>query len=755
MDMLWRRKSALFTLLFVYTGFVSPFLSVKFCLTAALAAVVLFAVSFVPPLQKEIRCRVSLHLPAVFRLILCAVLLSLLFFSVCRYVTVDRPAEKLIGTETEITAIIRDSAYTSAASAAYTADITTDSGVTCRVLLQLPESGLAAGDKVSCTAVFSPFQEYNGSFPEQRYYYSLRTALRAEADNMRYLGCVPVDFLRERFSRLQDSLSGILRAELGRAGSALANALFLGDRSDLADTLTRDFRRLGISHLLAISGMHFTLLLFGLDKILQTFLKNKKIRTGILAAADVGYMFLCGLSPSVVRAGLMMLLVYAALFFGRKSDTPTSLGFASFLMCLADPAAIYSVGLQLSVTAVLALCVFSHITRTLFPEKPSSRKSHLLQNTAAVLLLPMAVQLALLPLLCLYFGEVSLITPIAAVLFTPLIELILLLTPLYLLLRFALIGAAITWLSDCTAQVTGAMASLRGITLSLSYSFAPLYAFTLSGLFLSAPLCHQKKALRRHLAAILGICALFAASVGITRISTADEVTVLSAAKGKNDAVIVMTAGETLLMDISDGSYGALSDAYAAAAKQGAVELEGLYLTHLHKQHIQSVQRLTDTVYVRSLFLPLPETDTEAEVHPVLCTLAESKNIPVHTYSPTDRLSWGDNVEILPEARLYLPRSSHPLITFTLRANGTDFTYLGAAASEIAAFGDQSDTHVLVFGMHGPLYKTAIDVSVSDCLRTAVCRGESPTYLSDDLKNALSQTTVYTDSEVVPFILSP
>jgi len=760
MDMLWRRKSALFSFAFVYTGFASVFLSANMRLMAVLTVCVLFALSFFPPLKKRLQHRCSVHLPAILRIGFCAVFLSLTFFTFCRYAAVDLPAKRLSGKEAEITAVIQAPVYTTSYSTAYIADVTTNSGEACRVLLQTEQGGLTAGDTVSCKAVFSPLQDSGGAFSENRYYYSLRTFLQAEADTVQYLGRTTAGFLRTRFGEWREMLIGILQANFGREESALAAALFLGDRSHLPDTLNRDFRRLGISHLLAISGMHFTMLLFGLDTLLRLFLSNKKLRTVILAATDVGYMFLCGLSPSVTRAGLMMLLAYAALFFQRKSDTPTSLGIVSLFMCVADPAAIYSVALQLSVTAVLALCVFSHITRILRPADTSPIKRRTLQNAAITLLSSVAVQLVLLPLLCLYFGEVSWLTPISTVLFTPLIELILLLTPVYLLLhRLAplsyLLGLLIQRLSTITEQVAGTFASLRGITLSLTDSFAPAYAITLSALLLLAPLCRTKQSLRRHLSAVLAVLSLFIFTLGVTKISTANDVRILSSAKGKNDAVTVMTAGNTLLIDVSDGSYAALHEAWSDAAAYGAVELEGVCLTHLHKKHINGVGRLTDTVYVRSLLLPLPETEEEAGIYLSLRTIAREKNIPVSTYTPADLLTWNDKVEILPEERLYLPRSTQPIITFTVRANGTDFVYLGAAASEITAFTDQTNAEIIVFGGHGPLYKTDIDVTVSHRLRAAVCRGNSQDYLSPALKHALTPLTVYADDEDISFVLSP
>lgn len=755
MDMLWRRRTAVFCFVFVYTGFASIFFKHGWIAGLTVGCILLFALTFLPPLCRLLRKLFGPRLIPLLRVGLCAAVAAGCFFGVHQWQTLAQPLARYENTSAEVTAEIRERLYAAAFAAAYTADIETADGDTLRVLLTTEDTSLTTGDVVTATVTFSAFPEYSGAFPERRYYASLGIPLYAEAESVTYVECAAA-FVLTLFADLRDDLAGMLRADLGRQDSALAIALFLGDRSDLADTLNRDFQRLGVSHLLAISGMHFTILLSGLDRLLSPFIPSKKKRALLLAAADIGYMLLCGMAESVVRAGLMLLLTYAAMFFGRKSDLPTSLGVSAMLILLFSPASIYSVGLQLSVTAVLALCAFGHITKHLRGEMPLSKTRQLVRQAAEGLLLPVAVQIVLMPLFCLYFGEVSLLTPIATVLFTPLTELLLLLTPLYLLLRVVppaalVLGAVIGGISQVTELLAAALASLRGISLSLAYPFVPLWSAVLSAAVLTAPLKKDRKALRRHLGGALGLFVLFFAVLFCTRAFTASQVHIHSVSRGKNDAVILMTAGDVMLIDISDGSYGALSNAYAAAADAGAVELEALYLTHLHNRHIQSVDRLSDTVYIRSLFLPSPETEAEAEVYSALCALTEEKQIPLYVYTPNDVIGWGDNVELLPAAREYLSRSTHPVIALTVRANGTVFAYLGTAVEEIPALTDQSSADILVLGAHGPLRKTDVTLSLSPSLHTVILRSDEP----QSLPGLSPDTAVYTGKSTVSFRLKP
>lgn len=758
MERIWRRRGALFTLTFVYTGFAAAFLTSTVRTVILLIAAVFTAASFllirIPSVQKHL----PVHAVRVFRLVLCAGMVSLLVFSIHHAYACQRPAEKWAGTTADITATVLDKQYTTAYETAYTADAVIADGDKVRILLVMPSDVLTYGDVVACTVKFSAFAEHSGTFPEERYYYSMGTVLRGDTDSAVFLRASTT--LRIRIGSFRDSLLGILRADLGRADSALACALFLGDRSDLPDSLTRDFRRLGISHLLAISGMHFTVLLSSLGSCLNFFVPSRKMRSFLLMLAAVFYMFLCGLTESVVRAGIMMLISYAALFFARRSDMITSLGASAFLMCALDPSAFYSVALQLSVTAVAALFAAQRIEAKFRTEEPPSRSRAILREIISAFLLPISVQIILMPLLCLYFGEISLLTPVATVLFSPIVDWILKLTPLFLLLRplaplADAVGFLLAQLSAIAADLAEALASLHGISVSLRYSFAPLYTAALSALLLSTPLCKNKKSLRRHLSATICVLLLFSSSIVITEAVTRHDVTVVSAANGKNDALIVHTGKEYMLIDISDGSYSALMTAYSSAAQARATEIDALFLTHLHNRHINGIARLCGAIYVRSLILPEPQTDTEIKVAAALTAFCESEGIPLYTYTPDDVISMGERVEILPEKREYLSRSTHPIVTLTIRANGASFSYFGAARSEFDISAVSCTSDVIVFGGHGPIAKQDIRAEFTKNLRTAVIRPAAGALSEQTRQNLPADAILLADGEPHVFVFSP
>lgn len=153
--------------------------------------------------------------------------------------------------------------------------------------------------------------------------------------------------------RLRQRASALVRRWLPRDLGGLEAAMLLGDRAALLDAVQDTFRAAGISHLLAVSGLHLTLLcgLFSFGR------RRRFCRPLILARAAVAvfYMLLTGLPVSVLRAGIVFLLVLLGDWFYQPIDLLTLTGAAAILLGLQNPYAPCDVGFQLSFCAVLGV----------------------------------------------------------------------------------------------------------------------------------------------------------------------------------------------------------------------------------------------------------------------------------------------------------------------------------------------------------------------------------------------------------------
>lgn len=140
---------------------------------------------------------------------------------------------------------------------------------------------------------------------------------------------------------------------------ALAVALIIGDKSGLSPETLNNFRTAGISHVICVSGFHLSLWSMLIFELLRKMRINEKLSSVICAFAVVAFMLVSGLTYSVVRAGIMMLVFLLGNVIMRKRDSLNSLGFALTAIALFNPYAMGSVSLQLSALATLGIILYS------------------------------------------------------------------------------------------------------------------------------------------------------------------------------------------------------------------------------------------------------------------------------------------------------------------------------------------------------------------------------------------------------------
>ncbi|MCK9249928.1 MAG: ComEC/Rec2 family competence protein [Solirubrobacteraceae bacterium] len=197
--------------------------------------------------------------------------------------------------------------------------------------------------------------------------------------------------------------------------AALLRGMVLGDDSAFSDEQEDEFRRSGLAHLVAASGQNVALLaalVFGIGWLLGLGLPW---RIAGAATAIVLYVPLAGAGPSIRRAGVMGILVLAALALGRPADRWWALLVAALVTVLVDPASPAQLGWQLSFAAVVGLLTIVE------PAAALGRRVGLPRWAAVALAVPVAASLATAPVLAVTVGDVSLTGLAANVLAEPLV----------------------------------------------------------------------------------------------------------------------------------------------------------------------------------------------------------------------------------------------------------------------------------------------------------------------------------------------
>lgn len=182
------------------------------------------------------------------------------------------------------------------------------------------------------------------------------------------IGHVPIRGLRAYATTVQRKLAQRY-SDAGLHGQPLAliSAITLGERDALDSDLRQSFAAAGAAHVLAVSGLHTGIIYIVVVSLLTCFglwrpLYEQRIRRALLSSCIIAvmwaYAFITGLSPSVMRAALMLTIIQVGWICRRQSLSFNTLAAAACICLWIDPLSLFSVSFQLSFAAVAGILLF-------------------------------------------------------------------------------------------------------------------------------------------------------------------------------------------------------------------------------------------------------------------------------------------------------------------------------------------------------------------------------------------------------------
>lgn len=214
--------------------------------------------------------------------------------------------------------------------------------------------------------------------------------------------------IREKLiSRIDDVMSDI-------ETRAIIHAMLLGDKTDLTIEQKEAYTETGISHILALSGMHISFIVLLLGWL--TYWCPSWIRNIITFTGTWSFIFIVGLPVSAIRAGLMLSLFLLNPFKGQRTMAMDRWALAAIILLIIHPIFLIDIGFQLSFAAVAGILLFMPYF------KKKKYIPSFIQEGANICI---SAQLAVLPLSLWYFGTFPvyflLTNLVISLLFTPLI----------------------------------------------------------------------------------------------------------------------------------------------------------------------------------------------------------------------------------------------------------------------------------------------------------------------------------------------
>lgn len=154
----------------------------------------------------------------------------------------------------------------------------------------------------------------------------------------------------------------ILRKNItGDKELGLAEALLIGYKDDLEQSLVQSYTNTGVVHIIAISGLHLGLIYWLLALLFKPLLKNKKVkwlRPVLIIGGLWAFSLLAGAQPSVLRSALMFSFIVLGETFRRRTSIYNTMAVSAFALLCINPYWLWDVGFQLSYAAVLSIVIF-------------------------------------------------------------------------------------------------------------------------------------------------------------------------------------------------------------------------------------------------------------------------------------------------------------------------------------------------------------------------------------------------------------
>ncbi len=212
-------------------------------------------------------------------------------------------------------------------------------------------------------------------------------------------------------------VKGLLEKGMDEKYASICYAVLFGDKQDIDNEVKTAFRDAGIVHILAVSGLHVGFLVAVLNFFLKKCKLNKYIIFAMVFVFLAIYAWLCGFSPSVVRASIMAIVVLGSRLGSRRYDRLTSLGLAGFIIILLNPLSALDVGFLMSFFCVASIFFvqkpLANLLSKVFPKKVS--------DLAAI---SIAAQLGILPFLSFFSESFNLLSVFANLIVIPLFSIV-------------------------------------------------------------------------------------------------------------------------------------------------------------------------------------------------------------------------------------------------------------------------------------------------------------------------------------------
>lgn len=556
------------------------------------------------------------------------------------------------------------------------------------------------GDMVTVTGKIEPlsFPRNPGAFNERTYLLIRQIAGKMQAETF------IVDYKADKtplVQRVQAYYGQVFERLMPDQEAQIMKAMLLGDKGLLPKAIQNLYKDVGIAHVLAISGLHISIITGLLWWVLKVLGIRQHWQSAIVLGVLWLYAALTGFSISITRSAIMMSVIIMGNLIEEKPDPITSWSFAGLVLLAYNNLYLWDIGFQLSFAAVGSLIILTPFFKRIY-QLPEGLRSYL-----APLI---AVTVGTTPIIAYYYYVVTPISVPMNLILIPIITLVVMigflamvLSPISLLLAKIIIGPAY-YLLLATEKISKLALKIPFATLIVGRPSAlELGAY---GLFMGILIIYLKLKLeqrKRFIGYALSINILLVLIVGMKRVMPGPlKVTFLDV--GQGDAIVITTPNhKTFLIDGGLAGNGAKIEQYLKYC--GILKVHGAILSHAHADHMDGLGELAQTYGFDDLFLwELPLVDPHFKT---FYDIILGEDIRVHKISAQDIIQ-DDKLTIkclFPFQHLSFLQGNDASIVLELRYKDVSYYFTGdieeSYEREVARHIERNKINILKVPHHG------------------------------------------------------
>ncbi|GAB6100232.1 DNA internalization-related competence protein ComEC/Rec2 [Halanaerocella petrolearia] len=495
------------------------------------------------------------------------------------------------------------------------------------------------GDIIKVTAnIEIPSRQRNpGGFSYRNYLKEQGVYAIGQIETIKKVG-KEVNWLFNSLFNLRQKIIQRIKTYFSSPQDNLLQSLLLGDKAQLSTQVKDKFKKLGVSHLLVISGFHIGLISY----LIYSCGQYLKLPQGLLLVLTIfflaGYLVLTGCQLPSLRAVLLIISVLIGRYLERRIDLYNLLAGVGVIILIINPRSLFTISFQLSFLAVVTISYLAPCLEEYLDWLPTR-----IQDIVAATL---AAQLGLLPVLAYYFNQISIGSLIANLFLIPLISIILWLGIVFISIGFInqllakLIASGINLLLLFTLQVIEYLADYIAISISLATPnlgwiivyYLVIYYF--GQLIRSRLVSYYKKYRNQGLIICLGLILLLLIQLGFNNYP---QLKVIFFDVGQADGAYIRTpSGQKILVDTGKSGQKIIS----FLESQGIEEVDLILISHFHQDHIGGVLPIIKKFKVNKVCIPPTVKDNKLKQN--LKQLINKKKIKLF------KLAAGDKIDINP-----------------------------------------------------------------------------------------------------------